>query len=158
MSENDIKDKINKLSEAIVFAEPSDPKALADLLTLFEEINTWAEETSHSEIAIAANASADLIEKMIFKEVPNIEAAMKTVEQVVTAFQAIIFEGRTASEGEFPEALKSYEKAVTQKAEKPTAKPQIDVYHPSKLPENVDEAIYLDFLSRQDSILEEMEK
>jgi len=56
---------INKLSDGMLSANPSDPQALKELHTLFREVVQWAKEESKPELAMAAEETAKIIEKMI---------------------------------------------------------------------------------------------
>ncbi len=147
MPDKGIKERIDELSEALVFAEPSDLQALSGLHTQFEEIGRWAGENSQPEIEKAAAETAGLIERVILDETPDADAAMQVVGSVVASMQAVICEGVAAAEVGFPPELGLSEAAET----------STGIQHPTSLPAHADETIFAEFLARQAEGLHEME-
>lgn len=100
-----LEENLERLSEALVFAEPADPKSLADLHTQFETIGELAEDESSLEVARAAAAAAQILEDIILEVVDDPIASMEVVNKIVSALQEIIRDGRDPSEVEFPKGL-----------------------------------------------------
>ncbi|MBI5118476.1 chemotaxis protein CheA [Candidatus Poribacteria bacterium] len=94
----EIKRRIEELSEALVLAESSDLQALASLHTRLEEIVQWAQESGHSDIASASAASAGSLESIILDESPDANKSLETVGRTVSAIQDIICHGRPPGE------------------------------------------------------------
>jgi two-component system chemotaxis sensor kinase CheA len=155
MVSEEITQKVEALSEALVLAEPSDRQSLASLHTLFEELAHLANEESEPEVGKAAGRAAGLIEEIILEEARDEAAAMESLGDTVSALQQLIRGSGEAAEVWLPPE------------EEPEAKPHPEngssrpnrgrIIHPSSLPANVDEAMFCDFLARQTGVLEEME-
>jgi len=157
MSDSDIKKKVEELSEALVFAEPSDLPALSGLHTQFEEIGQWAGENSQPKIKEVAEASAELIGSIILEEMSDPDASMQTLGKAVASIQAVICEGINAEEVDFPQDLVLGEGADGPAEEGEAAEPSSGIRHPSTLPAHADEKIFAEFLARQAESLLDME-
>jgi two-component system chemotaxis sensor kinase CheA len=160
MPENEITKKIGKLSEALVFAEPSDLPALSDLHTQFEEIGQWAKENAQSRVEVAASEAAKLIESIILEEVSDAQASLEVIGRVVGAIQNVVCEGVNPEEVEFPEEISqkaTAEDAAQKRENDPAADSASGINHPTSLPAHADEAIFADFLARQTEGILEME-
>ena len=160
MAEKEIKEKVGALSEALVLIERSDLKALADVYARFQEIGEWATEASMTEVATAAEAAGKLVKDVILEDAPDPAAALAALGQTVSAFQAIICDGRSAQKVVFPPelGLGRLEQSTDQGAAADSdASSDEGVRHPTALPPQVDEKIFADFLSRQGEVLQEVE-
>ncbi len=100
-----LEENLEKLSEALVFAEPTDPKSLADLHTQFETIGELAADEASTEISRAAAAAAQILEDIILEVVEDPKASMEVVSKIVSALQEILRDGRDPSDVEFPKGL-----------------------------------------------------
>ncbi len=105
MAGQDIDERIEKLSEALVFAELSDLKSLADIHTQFEELGKWAEGKSQEKVVQAIAAATDIIENIILDEVDDPAASMEVVIKTVGSLQSILRDDRDPDEVEFPKEL-----------------------------------------------------
>ncbi len=105
MGSETMNEQIEKLSEIAVFADPSDPESLNDLLTEFEEIRRWGEENACPEVAAAAEAAANLVNRVMLNETPDPLDSMEIINSTVSALQAIIRDGRSPDEVDFPPEL-----------------------------------------------------
>ena len=144
--------KIEQLSEELVFAEPGDPKAMADLHTGFEELSRLSEEASLTEVQAAAKAIGQVIERIVLGEEEDPDASVEMIGRALSAVQSIVRDGRSAEDVDFPEELglatgRSEEGAVD--VARAGTRPAI--------PAHIDDAIFSEFLDRQGSVLDEME-
>ncbi len=165
--DNTIQAKIEAVAEAIVLVEPTDLQALAELHTRFTEISRQATEDGQPTVVVRATAAAmEVIEKVILNDVADPPAALEIVTQTVCALQEILRDGRPADEGSFPPELwlaepqssGSPSALAEQEAEKAGAVPAETGSASRPLPVNVDAKLYSEFLTRQDSVLDEMER
>jgi len=147
MANKSLQETLEKLSELVVFAGPSDLQELAQMHTCLIEIRDWAKGQGFGKTALVAENSADWIEKIVLQEISAPEEALKVISQVVSLFQQIIVNGFHENEISYPEEL------LTKKENTQLENEQV-TYEP---PENVDMEIFQQFLQSQDSNLEEME-
>ncbi len=148
MSSEDIRQTLDKLSEMIVFVGPSDLQELAQIHTLLLNICDWAKSKNLEKVSLAAENSAELIEKIVLQEVSNPPEALEVVSKAVSGFQQVIEANMDENEVQFPDELVS-KKSIESKTE--------GFEHKYELPENVDPEIFQQFLMNQDSNLEEIE-
>jgi len=142
--------KLEKISEVLIFAEPSDYRALADLLTMLEEVVSQTEQLSLEKASSAAAAAGKLIESVILEESPDPQATLDAVGRTMAVLQEIARDGRDPEEVDFPEEL-GFEGAKDGGSEGGNA--LLDY----KLPAHIDESILAEFLTRQSEVLEEIE-
>ena len=100
-----IKQSIEKLSEILVLAEPTDLRSIADLHTGFEDIRRWAADTSTPVLVSAADAAAKLLERIVLGEVADPKSSLQVIGAGLAAFQEVIRDGRGASDVRFPQEL-----------------------------------------------------
>ncbi len=174
MAESEISGKLEELSEALVFAEPSDLQALSGLHTQFQEIGAWAKQKAQAEVEAAASAAAELIEGIILEEVEDAQASMELIGRIVGALQSVICEGVDPKEVEFPHELglgstqpsrtdqegsetQGERQGLGQESEEGGADSASGIKHPTSLPAHADESIFAEFLERQSEGINEME-
>jgi len=138
---------VEAAAEALVFADPSDLPALADLHTKLETLRTEAETAGLKITAARLKEAADTIEKIVLSEVADPAKALETVGQIIGRVQRIFRDNLTESEVfEFqetpPESAAEGGTSTAWKYERPPY---------------VDDAILTEFLTRQDTELEELE-
>ena len=148
MGDERIKKKIGQLGEALVLLDSSDPKALADLQRRFEEVRSWASEASVREVQRAATTAAELVRETISGKGPGASAACETLGAIVSALQAVVVDGRSPQEVCFPGRVGEGPADETGAPGAPRC---------VRLPPNVDEEVFADFLARQTGVLDEME-
>ena len=104
MSGKLIRKKVEELSEAIVIAEISDGKSLADIRSRLEFINRWAAKQGLAEIEKSTRASCELIRGMIEGRITGgeAEAAMDSIGNTVSSLQKTVLEGRGPADGSKP--------------------------------------------------------
>jgi len=104
MSGKLIRKKVEELSGAIVIAEISDGKSLADIRTRLEFINRWAAKQELAEIEMSTRASCDLLRGMIEGRIAGAEAeaAMDSIGATVSSLQQTVFEGQGQADGSKP--------------------------------------------------------
>lgn len=160
MLDKEIAQEIEKLSEALVLAEPSDRQALGELHTLFEQIGQWASESSQAQVAAAAAGAAKLLEDLILEEGTDAAAAMETLGRTVSALRETICDGHPVDEVDFPFESGPGDGADQQRSQDGQADGPAagEICHPTSLPSNVDVAMFSDFVARQAGVLEEMER
>jgi two-component system chemotaxis sensor kinase CheA len=144
-----IKEKLEQLSEAVVFAEPSDLHTLGELHTKFQEIGTISDEILVTETKEAVKAAEKLIEKIILEEVSDANTSLEAIGRTVSALQEIIRDGKKIEDVDFPPELGLNGDAGDSSA---------SASQSFSLPANVDEGIFIEFLSHQESDLQEVEK
>jgi two-component system, chemotaxis family, sensor kinase CheA len=96
--------KVDKLSETIVFAEPTDLPGLADLHTQLQELAQWGEENGQPKVSSGMNAAVGAVETVILGEVEDPAAALDFVNRSVEAVQFIVRDGRDPDVVVFPDA------------------------------------------------------
>ncbi|MCP4644647.1 MAG: chemotaxis protein CheA [bacterium] len=143
MTETSLQQDVEKLSEALVFAEPSDLNALANLHTGFQALSESALADRQDLVASAMTASAELLENIILSEVDDPAAALGILAQGLAATQSVVRDGRDPGEAEFPPELAGA--GEDESTDQPALSPVVD------------QRILGDFLSRQPGVLEEME-
>lgn len=140
--------QVETIAEELVLADPGDLQGLANLHTIFQEIE---QKTSAHASAIAKNCAA-LVERIILAEVPDSKIAMETLGKGVAALQGILRDGRALHEVDLPEELRPSEALDQSPAEKSQVSKAVT------LSGVVDEKILSDFLARQPAVLEDMER
>ena len=138
---------LEEISEELVFAEPSDYKALADLHTKLGDFVQLAKDAAKKETASAAAAAIGLLERIILEESTDPAADLDTVGRAVAALQEIVRDGRSALEVGMPEEL-------TEAADG-SGNRGLAGY---RLPSHLDESILQEFLSRQESVMDDIEE
>jgi two-component system chemotaxis sensor kinase CheA len=144
----EITEKLDKVSEALVLADPSDYPALTEVLMGLEEVATLAVKSGFEQAATAASSSCKLIESIILEESPSPAATLDAVGRTIAALQGIFRDGRKPEEVELQIGLspKAEEKPV-----------EVSGLAAFKLPAHIDESIFTEFLSKQPGNLEDME-
>jgi len=145
---NAIKEKLEWLSEAVVFAEPSDLHTLGELHTKFQEIETISGEILAAKAKEAVKAAEKLIEKIILEEVSDANTSLEAIGRTVSVLQEIVRDGKKIKDVDFPPelGLNGSNKDASE-----------GVFQSFSLPANVDEEIFIEFLSHQKADLQEME-
>ncbi len=153
---SEIKDIIRKITEELIFLEQEDLQALAQLHGDLEEISDFAESNQKENIRISAAKCADLIESIILGESEDIGATLELVGRIVGVLQFVIVEGMDFTEIDVPDELGLNIERVPIETEvvDHTGEESKETF---KLPANVDETIFSDFLARQDSVMDEFE-
>jgi len=139
MTNDNMAAKVESLAATVVMSDPHDLQAVSRLIKLFGEIAEDAEGELAGVIKPVAKAAVDLAEEMIVQQGEEAAKSMEILGRAVTVFQAALRDGSRAAEELVPEELGGGPPVST------------------PLPPNVDERIFAEFLSRQDSVLEEME-
>lgn len=154
MANTDIEAKVDQLAEVLVFAEPSDLPALADIHTRLEAVSAWMAEQGFARAEQNGKAAAGLVEQMVMGDVADPAAALLLVGRVVSGLQRIVRDRCPEDQVDFPMALGGEDAGASAEdsgeASSRGTMPTIPSY--------VDEAIFSDFLARQDGVLEEMEE
>ena len=143
MSTN-VTEHVEKLAEQVVSTEPSDLRGLAEMHTGLLEVASWAREQNAPRTADAATKSAELVESIILGECADAAEALNAVGAAVTTYQQV-------TRGDVPDADAEYPGRLVGEA---TGGSGFTV----SLPPYVDEAIFSEFLTRQQGGLEDMEE
>ncbi|HOZ46091.1 MAG TPA: chemotaxis protein CheA [Candidatus Hydrogenedentes bacterium] len=106
MSATDMAKKIEELTEALVFVEPSDMPGLADLHDRFEQVARCCQEMGQAQMGATATESAALIERIILEEVGDPIAALAALGEVVTSMQMVVRDGRPATDVDWANVLR----------------------------------------------------
>ena len=115
---------------------------------MFDELAKVAQQCSKELVSRAALAARGIIGQIIIDEVKDGEAALKTVVKTVSVLQSVIRDGLRPDASMFSKEL-----GINDDQEKKDSPAGMVA-----LPENVDEAILIEFLSQQSSVTEEMER
>ena len=141
MSNSDILQELESLSSEVVMADPDDLQSLLALQEKFNTLAGMAGENFFDLAAEAASKAAELAGKMLMDEVKDGSAAMETISRTVSSLQEIIRDGRDADGVSFPGEL------GMKKNDQEASSPKVS------LPGNVDQEIFAEFLSQQDSVM-----
>ncbi|HOK89194.1 MAG TPA: Hpt domain-containing protein [Candidatus Hydrogenedentes bacterium] len=147
MSHEDAIRTVEAVAEALVFADPKDLPALADIHSRLETLRTEAEGAGLPVTAQKLKEAADTIEKIVLSEAPDPVASLEQVGKVISSAQRVFRDGLTENEV-FGEATRPDESTPE---DKPTG-----TWHYER-PPYVDDAILTEFLTRQDTELQELE-
>jgi two-component system chemotaxis sensor kinase CheA len=142
---DDLRKEIEALSEAMVLADVSDLRALADIHTHFETIAALADKDGIEKIADAARVAPTLIESIIMAETDDPEGLLDTISRTIAAMQLIVIDGRPEEEVEFPSGLGPGDDTDAESAdsseESPDTKAPASVVDPTLVSEFVTEAM-----------------
>ena len=153
MDSKAISDLVNQLAESVILTEADDPSAMAQLHTLFEQLAQLLNDESKEMVPIAViKRCVELIESLIFNELPDSQACLDDLGKTVGLFQEILSGQMSLGEAIFPDVI-GY---ASSEPEKQSVKSSDSLT--IELPPNVDEAILIEFLSRQPSELEKLEQ
>lgn len=134
--------QIDHLAEAYLLADSADRNALMDLRSRCFELHRNLEEAGETTAAQETWRMCKALEQLAFEECSAPQETWSEIGNHISRLQA-------AQAAPVPETASQ------------AADPQQDsgstLRHPGQLPENLDEAIFLDFLKRQKGFLEEME-
>lgn len=143
-----IKEKIEELSEAVVLSDAADMRGMKEIHDGLRIIASTAAAASLDPIQREAEEAAREVEKVIFDDAEMVSDRIQAVGESLSKLQVLIRE----AEVQPATAVSEEPEAVTPAGTGDSA----GAAYP-KLPENVDMDIFIDFLSRQESVLEEME-
>ncbi len=172
-----IEEKIEQLSLEFVLADHTDLDSLAIVITHFEEIGKWALEFSFKMIAEESKAAVERIKKILDNKDSNPEITVEELSNKISAIQNAVRTGEdlidtghlqmeetiggievkkeSINEAEKTEDQEKPETDQTQSGQEKSQ--EIGVKHPESLPAHLDEALFAEFLSLQDNVLDEME-
>ncbi|MFC1614380.1 chemotaxis protein CheA [Gemmatimonadota bacterium] len=139
MSKDNLAAKVESLASTVVMSDPHDLQAVSRMIKLLEEIAEQSAGELAEVIKPVAKAAVNLAEDMIVQQGEEAAKSMELLGRAVTVFQTALGDGPRAAQELVPEEL--------------GGEPSVS----TSLPPNVDERIFAEFLSRQDSVLEEME-
>ncbi len=152
MDEIPLQETIDKLAEAMIFAEPDDPHALAQL---HEHFQTLGKIDSPLPDDILARCEA-LLEDIIMSDTDQPDEALIAIGDTISVLQSLVAGVLTADQVEYPSLIEPNQEGAEDtddaSSDVPTATAQVT------LPANVDESIFSDFLARQGSVLERLEE
>lgn len=140
MGIEEVTQKLEELSKAVVLLDSDDLQAMTALHTRLQEISKM--ETLNP-IRDAAFHLAGQVEKLVLNEIQDKEKVFEKLSETLSDMQAM---ARNGDESDLQSAGGSKETRDNQ-----------DSVASINLPSNADEEIFKNFLSRQDSVLEEME-
>ena len=101
----EIHNLVEELAERLVLSETSDLQELAKIYGLLQEISNWNGEESIEIVTTVATKVAKLVEQIILDETNNGKDTLEIVNRGVSSLQALVIDGRDASEVEFPSEL-----------------------------------------------------
>jgi len=142
-----IAEKIEEASGAVIIAEPDDPQSLGALDTILYEISQLVPQDSQDILGRAVLAAENIVKNIILGEEEDGVASLQTVAKTISSLQEIVRDGREVDAVIFPEEL-----GLSKDQGKDSSTSNFN------LPGNVDEEIFSEFLTQQNSVMEEMEK
>ncbi len=101
-ADEDIRERVLKLSKLLVQAQTCDPHALVLLRKQFEVIAEWAKKAQKSEAARLASGAAELAERVMLTEYPGDNISFNVLCSSAEALREIIIDGRGSGEVAFP--------------------------------------------------------
>lgn len=158
MIREEINDKIEELSEAVVLSDSGDMRGMKEIHDGFRMIVAAATEQGLPKIAEQAENAARNVEKVIFDDDEQAADRLQAVGESLSSLQVLIREAEAApqqTESAAEEAPAA--QSGTEAGEEAQQSSADETANYPKLPENVDMDIFIDFLSRQESVLEDME-
>jgi hypothetical protein len=153
----EIQQRIEALSEELVLMDPADFSQLGKLHSGFEQIRDASRTSTWVRLPNVAKATAQLVEKIILREITDASEAIETLGRTLSAMQELT-QGRSEDEVSFPKALEVDSSAQVDPAPSDSPQPPGIGAAPPRLPDHIDPSILTDFLARQPSVLEELEK
>jgi len=139
MARNELAAAVEALASTLVMADPHDLQAVKKTIELFEEIARCCQGELESTLKPAARAAVSLAEEMIVQQGEEAAASLDVLNRTVTALQTVLRDGPQAGLKLLPGEL------------------GLDMADSSSPPKAVDDNIFAEFLSAQESVLEEME-
>ena len=133
---------IEELAEAIVLLDVEDKHLLGNVHNLFEELE---ENLADAQLKGILQNTLTHVEKLIMDEAEDPEKSLEAVSQTISCLQSIINDGKSCDEVSFPELVDSDQTDGEDNSSK------------TELPNNVEEDIFAEFLSKQETVLQEME-
>ncbi len=105
MSSKLIRKKVEELSEALVGAEVSDPRSLADIRGRLDFISRWAKKQGHAEAEKSTREACEALRRMIEGRVAGgeAEASMDAIGRTVSSLQKMVFGGQGEPDGTVPQ-------------------------------------------------------
>jgi two-component system chemotaxis sensor kinase CheA len=119
--------QIDLAATSLVMLDPGDMPSLASLHDIFQALRD-SFKVENSPLASVAQKCADLIEKIIMREVQDVPTALTSLSDAIVGLQAVIRDGRELSVTRFPEDLKPEQPAVSKT---PSSKKQKTASQPS---------------------------
>jgi len=138
-----IQDVIEELSENIVMVDGDDKHGLGDLHNSFENL---VNKLDNKKLIFIAENVTEAIEGLILDEHEKPDEIIDQVGQVISGFQRVLIENKNIDSVEFPQQF------APQETETEEANSQIE------LPNNVDEEVFGEYLSKQESSLQKLEE
>ncbi|OPZ20104.1 MAG: Chemotaxis protein CheA [candidate division BRC1 bacterium ADurb.BinA364] len=169
-NEISLSQKLDEISEGLVFTEPDDLQALGQLHNLVEQLAAMADGPAGATVKAACAAMLARLNDIMLERAPDAAKAMEAIGKGVSALQSVLSGVVAPDRVEFPAELGV---APGPAASEPAEKPAPEAKAPAKprklsaassfratfaLPAYVDEAIFSEFLARQHSVLEELEE
>ena len=138
-----ITETLENIAELIVLCDEKDYKALADLHTMFEQVKEWAVYEENDSVKSLSEKINDMLESIILENSSDPSADFENISLAVNGLQPVIRGEKTIFEADLPEVFGQGTRAKA---------------GAMNLPVHVDEDIFEDFVSRQPSVLEDMEE
>jgi two-component system, chemotaxis family, sensor kinase CheA len=139
MSKIDLREKVEALASEVMTSDPHDLQAVNRIIQLFGEIADGTDEESTELIKSVAGAAISLAEEMIVQQGEESSKSLDTLGRTVSAIQTVLRDSLQAGVELIPQEL------------------GVNLTVESSLSPQVDKKIFTDFLSSQESVLQEME-
>lgn len=162
VSSGGIEGLVEAISEAVVFVEPEDLNGLADLHGHLEALEPLAADLGYERMVLAARSARTVLERIILQESEKPVEEIECISKAASSFQQIIRGSLTDATVEYPAALSVPPPAPSIQAQNTSLEQSSPLRIAPRsftieLPSYVDDAIFAEFLQRQDSVLEEVE-
>ena len=161
-SSGEIEAVVEAISEAVVFASPEDLNGLADLHGHMESLEPLATGLGYERMALVARSARAILERIILQESVNPAEEIESISKATSSFQQIVRGSLLDSTVEYPHVFSISEPTLAIQTLTPSNKQSTPLSVAPRsfaieLPSYVDDAIFTEFLQRQDSVLEEIE-
>ncbi|MBI1319519.1 MAG: hypothetical protein GC168_11320 [Candidatus Hydrogenedens sp.] len=162
---------LDRLRVVLGAADPGDLPGLAEAHGLWQQVASQAAEAGHSRAHAAATRCAELVEEIILDEAASGEASLEAVREALEDIAEVLGGTLEDQAVSYPPLLGVAEPPGTAKTATPSAPPPapepaapepapetLPRAKPLTLPDYVDQAIFEEFLSRQPSVLADLEQ
>jgi len=149
MSSNDIQEIVEKLVGDSILVELDDLPMLADLHTLLQSVEKYAASEKMDAFAQSAGKAVNSVEDIILDQAKNPETIIKNVGKFAGTAQAIVCDNADPASLPFPDDFEVDASTAS------SALTQEELL--ASLPAHVDEQILSEFLTRQPTVLDDME-
>ncbi len=138
-----IAELLEKIAEAMVFMDTENVQDIAGMHSNFEELSSGLKKEGNEAFYSCSCGIEDLLKDLLMEEVADKDAALAYINACIVAFQEVYRDGRDAGSVTLPDVSGNGAGGAADSG--------------FRLPDNVDESIFTEFISRQAPELLEFE-